>query len=309
MTRRHEPVREIDLLAYADGLLDADVARREEVERYLAAHPQAADYVAEIKAQNDAIRAQFGSFPDDPLPDRLAAALHSSPRPPYRKFALQAAAVAALVLVSSAGGWWVGQSDLNQQWALDDFVERAASTHNAAPAALATPTSGNAEALQPLGWLNQRIVLELATPDLADAGFNLVAKNRLGTKDDAIVRLLYERADGATINLFLRPRWEDSGSRMAKTDAENVTVQYWLDGPLAFAMTTDAAESEADHLVGIVRQAVGRARLNEELPAMALTPESPTPVKNGVDSDRILMPGSRPPAAPLANDTPQLQVN
>jgi len=309
MTGRREPIQEIDLLAYADGLLDTDAARKKEVERYLSTHPDAADYVAEIQAQNDAIRARFGYFPAESVPEHLAAVLHSDQGHPHRKLALQAAVVALLVLASAAGGWLIGQSDQDDQWGLGDFVERAATFHDASPAAMAAPAADSGNGLQPLGWLNQRIALELAAPDLAADGFTLVAKDRLGPKSDPTVRLVYRRSDDTTINLFLRPRWEETGGELARSEGEGVTVLYWLDGPLAFAMTTDATNPETDHLARIVREAIGRARLEGETPAMALTPRSPAPVMNGAENDRVLMPGPRPATTPRETETQHLKVN
>lgn len=309
MTRRREPIQEIDLFAYADGLLETDEARKNEVERYLAAHPEAADYVAEIRAQNDAIRARFGDFPAEPVPEHVAAVLHSDPRHPHRKLVVQAAVIAVLVLASTAAGWLIGQNDENEQWGLRDFVEQAATFHKASPAAMALPAADTGNGLQPLGWLNQRIALELAAPNLASEGFTLLAKDRLGPKGDPMVRLVYKRTDDTTINLFLRPRWEEAGGQFAKSEGEDVTVLYWLDGPLAFAMTTDAGNPETDHLARIVREAIGRARLQGETPAMALTPGSPTPAMNGAENDRTLMPGPRPATALPEKKHQQLNVN
>lgn len=307
MTKRREPIREIDLLAYADGLLDSDMNRKQEVELYLADHPSAADYVAEVQAQNDAIRAHFGDFYPGPVPEKLQATLESDPTPARARFMLQAAAVAVLVIASTAGGWLAGQNSHSEEWEVDEFVERAATFHHASPAMMTSPVASTGSGLQPLGWLNQRISLELAAPDLAAEGFSLVAKDRLGPEGDPMVRLVYKRADETTINLFLRPRWENTGGQLARNERENVTVQYWLDGPLAFAMTTDATNPETDHLARIVREAVGKARLKGDAPAMALTPGSSAPVMNGATNDRSLMPGPR--AAPRESETRQLGIN
>lgn len=309
MTREREPVQEIDLHAYADGLLDADIVRKQEVEKYIAEHPEAASFVADIRAQNESIRQLYGSFPDSPVPEHLTAVLQEGPRHPQRRRALQAAVVAGLVAVSTVGGWLIGKSDKDEQWVLDEFVERAAMVHEASSGGLASAIANGEAGLQPLGWLNQRIALELAAPDLAAEGFSLVAKDRLGPEDDPVVRLVYRRADDITINLFLRPRWEEAGSGIASSEAGNVTVLHWLDGPLAFAMTTDAAGPETGYLARVVREAIGRARLKDGAPAMALTPEGPVPSANGIEGDLKVIPGLHPAPGPQGNDNSQLQVN
>lgn len=304
MTRLHEPIAEIDLLAYADGLLDGDVGRKEEVERYLSAHPEAADYVAEIREQNREIQAHFGPLLAEPVPERLSAVLRAGPPPLRHRMAARAAVVALLLLTSSVGGWLIGQRDQPDEWGVDEFVERAAAFHQTGVTdGNASPVVASDNMLQPLGWLNRRIALELAAPNLSTGGFELIAKERLGPSKDPMMRLVYKRPDGTTINLFLRPRWENHATRMSSAEAEDVTVLYWLDGPLAFAMTTDAPGPETDRLARLVRQAVGRARLSDDAPAMALSPGSDDPAEQ-MGGDRGLK-----PAPDTVPGQPQLQVN
>jgi len=310
MTRRPEPIQEIDLLAYADGLLEADVARKAEVERYLSEHADAEEFVTEISAQNDDIRAHYGSLLSEPVPEHLTAVLRSEPAQPVRRVLSQVAALAALLLAATSGGWLLGQKGQDAQWHLSDFVERAATFHHAAAiGGAASPAAGGDRMLQPLGWLNQRIALELAAPDLTTDGFNLVAKELLGPEGDPMVRLVYQSADSTTINLFLRPRWEGAGSGVGKADAEDVAVRYWLDGPLAFAMTIDAATPEADHLARAVREAVGRARLNDGVPTMALSPVSPVPAQQRTDDRQKSLQAPRAAPTPNMQDRQQLQLN
>jgi anti-sigma factor RsiW len=277
VTRRSATIREIDLLAYADGLLEADVVRKEEVEHYLATHPEAAAYVAEVWSQNEDIRAHYGPLLYEPVPEHLSAALHTGSRHTAGRRLAQAAAAIALMAAASLGGWLIGQSEQPEQWGLADFVERAAGIHHVAGADAAAGGGTGQAMMQPLGWLNQRIDLELSAPDLAAYGFSLVAKERHGPNSDPLVRLVYQRADGSTINLLVRPRWDEASSRLGKATVDDVSVLYWLDGPLAFAMTTNAAEGETEQFARAVREAVGRARLNDGIPTMARSPDAAGP--------------------------------
>ncbi|MGF1630343.1 MAG: anti-sigma factor family protein [Kiloniellaceae bacterium] len=308
--KRHESIREIDLLAYADGLLETDLARREEVERYLSKNAKAAAYVDEIRVQNEDLKALYGSVLYDPVPDQLSAVLRAATaRPAGRKLAQVAAAV-ALLLASSWAGWLIGQNGQEDRLGPASFVERAAANHRTVVAGETAVSAVNGETVsQPLGWLNRRIALELTTPDLEAYGFSLVAKEKLGPESDPMVRLLYRRSDSTTINLFLRPRWEEASSRIGKAEADEVSVLYWLDGPLAFAMTTSSAGSETDDLGHVVRAAIGRARVNDGVPTMALSPDSGEPAQAIGDG----MPGSlqpiRPDAPMIGGGHPDVQVN
>lgn len=269
---RDARIREIDLLAYADGLLEADVVRKEAVEAFLATHPDAADYVAEIRSQNEELRTHYGPLLYEPVPERLTGVLHTGDRRAAGRKAARAAAAIALLAAASLGGWLLGQSERPDQWGLAGFVERAARVHHTAAAEGSGSVGTRKSVMQPLGWLNQRIDLQLSAPDLAAYGFSLVAKERLGPDSDPFVRLVYRRADDATINLLVRPRWEEAGGTLGRTRIDDVNVLYWLDGPLAFAMTTNAAEGETEQFAQAVREAVGRARLNDGAPTMARSP-------------------------------------
>ncbi|MGF1592038.1 MAG: anti-sigma factor family protein [Kiloniellaceae bacterium] len=309
MIERYEAIREIDLFAYADGQLEVDLPRKDEVERYLAANPDAAALVAEIRAQNDEIRAHHGAVLREPVPVRLSAVLHGGSAPRSGRRLAQIAAAVALLVASSLTGWFIGQRDQDAQWALSGFVERAAAVHSGTAAdPSATPAAADA-AIQPLGWLNQRIALELTAPDLTGQGFDLMAKEMLGPDSDPMVRLLYQRIDGTAINLFLRPRWDEASSGLGRADAGDVNVLYWLDGPLAFAMTTNAAGVESDQLAVAIREAVERARLSDEAPTMALSPDTPAATQaNGAEEPSLLAPVVPHSPAP-DNGGPAVQVN
>lgn len=264
-------IREIDLLAYADGLLEADVARSAAVERHLADHPEAAAFVAEVRAQNEEIRACYGQRLYEPVPERLSAVLQRSGRPIGARRLARIAAGIALLAAAGLAGWMVGQSGRVEPGAPEDFVARAAGIH-ARGTAPGVPAAGGSGVMQPLGWLNQRIDLELAAPDLSAIGFALVAKEQLGSAQDRLLRLAYQRRDGTAMNLVLRPRWRDDRTVIRKATRGGVDVRYWQDGPLSVAMTSTVGDGEAALLSRAVRAAIGRARLHDGAPAMARSP-------------------------------------
>jgi anti-sigma factor RsiW len=306
--KRRELLREIDLLAYADGLLDADVVRKRQVEQHLAENAGAAAFVAEIKAQNEDIRAHYGPLLYEPVPEHLTSALHASDGPSRGRRLAQVAAAIALLAAASLSGWLIGQRDTPEEWGLADFVERAASVHHTAAGGTRAAMGGDGM-LQPLGWLNQRIDLQLRAPDLADYGFNLVAKERVGPDGDHLVRLVYQRRDGTTINLLLRPRWQEASSRIGKVTEGDVSVHYWQDGPLAFAMTTNLADAETEQMARAVRQAIGRTKLNDGAPAMAQTPAAAGPAQAARDRQGLPLRPLRLEQWPHEGARPPVQVN
>lgn len=108
MSDRFREIGELDVLAYADGLLDGDAVRKAAVEAYLADHPDLAEDVAVHRRQNDEIRRRFESKLAEPVPDRLYAALSGDRSGGAWKAASRVAAVAALALLAGFSGWLLG---------------------------------------------------------------------------------------------------------------------------------------------------------------------------------------------------------
>lgn len=275
MTRRYEPIGEIDLYAYADGLLEGDTQRRAEIERYLASDREAAAHVAEIQAQNREIREAYGGALAQPVPDRLMGILAQQPRNQGRRVA--GACAAALVLLAAVGaGWLVGQRDDADRWALEEFARGAAAQHQvSATASGIQPAAATAAGTEPLAWLNERLALEIKAPDLTEEGFALVGKSKVGLSGDGSVQLIYRNGDGALLSLFLRPRWEERSNPMEVVRSDGVAVHYWLDGPLAFALASDEPGADTERLARAVHEAVGRSRLTDPAANQALSERVP----------------------------------
>ncbi|MFC6488513.1 anti-sigma factor family protein, partial [Nitratireductor sp. GCM10026969] len=101
-------IREIDLMAYADGLLEGDAARKAAVEAHLAANQADAARVHAIMCDNAAIRALYAAELERPTPAHLLRAVRE-PRRRKRYFSAEAiAAGLALAFLAAGGGWLVG---------------------------------------------------------------------------------------------------------------------------------------------------------------------------------------------------------
>ena len=270
MTWRYEPIGELDLYAYADGLLEGDARRRAEIEHYLAGDPEAAALVAEIEAQNREIHEAYAGALAHPVPERLMGALNHPPRGHGRRL-FGASAAAAVLLAAGGVGWLAGHHDDPDRWALEQFARGAAVQHQANAGAGGVQPAAVAAAAEPLAWLNERLAFEIRAPDLTDQGFVLLGKARVGPSDDGSVQLVYSNEQGAQLSLFLRPRWEDRSHAMQVVRSGGVDVHYWLDGPLAFALASNAAGADTERLAQAVHRAVGRSRLTDPAPAQTLS--------------------------------------
>lgn len=274
---RRDEVAEIDLLAYVDGILESDPARREAVRRHLADTPGDAARVADFVAQNEAIRRLGAEWLAAPVPARLLDTVYADQGGFWRRPGPRRAAVAALMMIAAVGGaagGWIAAAGSPHDDTLGAFARSALLDHGQLPEAgpevgrtgvartgvARTGVASHGHA--PLNWLTRRIAVRVEVPDLGAHGYTLIGQRRIVLDgDEPAVRLGYRHSDGSLVNIYLRPRWEDRPAAVMRGNAGAATVLRWLDGPLAVAMTASGAGAAGtvDDLVPTVRSAIAGA--------------------------------------------------
>jgi anti-sigma factor RsiW len=256
MTDRRHSIHEMDLLAYADGLLDKDPGRKAEVEAYLQQHPKEAARVRDYAEQNDAIRQLYGSILAEPVPERLQAILENHPRRPVGQVA-RAAIAASLLLTAGFAGWLIGKSGQPDPWQVQDFVEQALTTYaRPSPASNSIPDIALQEANQPFNWLTQQLTMPLQPPDLTPQGFTLIDKHLMRANGPQTAQVTYAASSGRRLSLFLRTRWQEEAPQFHFAENEGVTMVYWLDGPLVYALVGHLDRQEMLAVVQAVRRSM-----------------------------------------------------
>jgi len=269
-------LNELDILAYADGLLDCDPARKAEVERRLRDDPEAMERARSFAAQTVALREAYDSRVAEAVPQRLHAVLERPTRSTGAQ-ALQAAAIVALLVGTGVGGWLLGRSDDPDRWSVATLIDQSYAHFFAS-----RPGEPPAEAVQaavsearPLGWLADEVSIRLKAPDLSAAGYALVDKQTVMIGEDQIVRLDYASSDKGAFSLFLAPRWETQPVEIAHTERDGISLAYWLDGPLASTIVTRLPSDQARDLARTVREAM---HAGKKAPAV-IEPEGATPAR------------------------------
>jgi len=255
-------ISEWDLLAYADGRLEPERARR--VEAALAADPALGRKIDDFAHQNAALAAQYGAYAEAPLPERLARLLDDGPRrqTPATVHLRRAAAMLVAVLGAGAAGWWLGGAGgAGGDRALERFLNEAALMHQRAEDHhVGAVDLANAPDGRPLNWFSDRISLELKIPDLRDEGYALVDKRRLRLDEGKGVYLRYVSEDAGPLAVFLRSRWARGPSSIDTTRRDGVSLAYWLDGPVSVVVASDA-KGPGPQIGGLA--AMLRARLHD----------------------------------------------
>lgn len=251
MSKAGPPVTELDLLAYADGLLDAE--RRDQVESYLRDHPEAAARVRADAQRNAAIRAALAGVAAEPVPERLAAVVDSR-HPSIMRRAWRGAAAAALVLSAGLAGWLLGQGGAPDRPAMRAFVADSLTMHAGARPAAAP--AGPTASVRPLDWLSERIALELRPPDLSAEGLALEGNAVVNVRGRQAVRLVYRDSQDRPVTLLIGPRWIDDAAPPRFAEKGDLTVGYGLSGPLAYALVGRMSRERIAALTDRIRRAL-----------------------------------------------------
>jgi len=252
MTPPGRPVDEDDLHARIDRQSPRD--RTEDVNAYIAAHPDVEARFSEYAAQREALRAAFAAQTGGPIPARLRVAniLRERQHRRYGQLAQIAAAVSLLVLGGIGG------------WAARDLTGLLGSSPPGAVArmvtadAIAAHRTFSVEARHPVEvdagqeahlvqWLSKRLGRQLVVPDLAAIGFRLMGGRLLPAEDRAAAQFMYQNSDGERLTLYLRAgvggetafRYHEEGG---------VGAFYWSDEGFGYAI---AAKADRDLLLRI----------------------------------------------------------
>jgi anti-sigma factor RsiW len=252
MTGQPEAITPEELHGYVDGALDP--AHRARIEAHLARNPDDAAAVRAYQRQNEALRA-------------LAASLDRSPgRPPFRvrrhsarvralRALPWAAAVAGLLVLGAAGGWWArGASDTDKP-ALYQLAANAYSLYTVQQRHPVEVWANERDHLQT--WLGKSLGAPFVAPELAQQGYDLVGGRLLSTDHGAAALLIYQDKDARRLALFVctKAAWGAAGKASFETVGQLGTFT-WPKGPLWYSLAGNLKADELKSMAVSVNQQV-----------------------------------------------------
>lgn len=246
--RDHVGISEDELHAYVDGRLPGE--RIATVEAWLAANPEAAAELGRWSAQNEGIRALFGSTPQARPAD---IALLAPARSPNLQLSRPVALAVACLLVAIGAGLGLGAARLfdgaEARVAMLDSLPYASRTNYLVYASeVRHPVEVRAdEEAHLVAWLGKRLGGDLPAPDLTPQGFSLVGGRLVSFSGGPGALLMYEDADGKRVTLLVgRNETNTQTGFMFDVDGA-VRTFYWIDGPRGYALSgeLDRARLEA----------------------------------------------------------------
>lgn len=260
-------IHELDLLAYADGLLEP--ARREEVEALLRRDPEAAGRVADYVAQNQAIRAAYGGVVAEPVPPRLLAVLERQPQASFWRRPLRFAAFAASLAAAGFLGWIANAPREEGTQPSQALVEASLALHGDWSPRPEAASVGSAEGplLLPKALASEpegELALRVPPPDLTSLGLQLLALRTTEGRGLPGVQLVYGDGKGERVSLFVTSATGGPAVVPEVTHHRGgggAELAFWRDGPIAFALIGEGAVGSAERVAAQVRGALQSAPL------------------------------------------------
>ena len=270
MMRPGRPIGEDDLHARIDGQLTHD--RAEDVDVYLAAHPEEQARFSQYAAQRQALREAFAEQASEPIPGRLRIAnlLAQQRRRQHRRLGQIAAAV-GLILLGGIGGWAArdlpGPLGLLSPGAVARMITADAITaHRTFSAEVRHPVEVDAgQEAHLVQWLSKRLGRQLVVPDLASAGFRLMGGRLLPSEDGPAAQFMYENGNADRVTLYLRTgvggetafRYHEEGG---------IGAFYWSDEGFGYAITAKADRDLLLRIAEIVYQQTSQGGAKAKIP-------------------------------------------
>jgi anti-sigma factor RsiW len=248
------PIGDDDIHAYVDGALDP--ARRAEVGAFLAENPDAAARAAFYARINEALHQRFDHILAEPVPEAMR-----KPRRWRHLVSPRGAVVAASwLIVGLAGGWFAHEA------LVEPHVERvvvaapmpqlAAIAHAAYASEVRHPVEVGAEEEEHLvRWLTNRMGRPVKAPKLEPLGYRLMGGRLLpGAEGGVACQFMYENASGQRLTLYIRSPSKDQPETAFRfaTEKNGLSVFYWIDRNLAYAISANLPKDELKRLARAV---------------------------------------------------------
>lgn len=219
--------------AYADGELDP--VERANIERLLETDADARRVLEGIERQKRALKANYDSVLDEPIPPALLAAVSGQKS---RTFAPLAAIAASLVMLTlgAAGGWYTAHETGSALVA--DTGRRAINAHEVYAVEVKHPVEVAANESEHISkWLSKRIGTAIKIPDLAASGYTFIGGRLLAAEDRPAGQLMYEDINKKRLTVFVAANPGTGEETIHVQEKAGLISCYWAENKLAFAVT------------------------------------------------------------------------
>jgi anti-sigma factor RsiW len=255
---RMRTILEDDLHAFVDDRLCDE--RRREVQGYLDANPEAADWVARLRSQRQALRSAFSAVGREPIPSRLNLRRLVEERGAAQRRAQPWRIAAAVVLTlgfGGAGGWFArGASEVPGAGIASLSREASASYATYALDATRPVEIDGAHKAQLVGWVSERLQRAVPVPDLHSSGYDLVGGRLVATEHGPAALFLYDDGKGTRIAVLARPMTVERDTPEMRRNDGAFGGYSWADKGLGYGLVGGNAAGDLHPLADEVRKQV-----------------------------------------------------
>jgi anti-sigma factor RsiW len=244
-------ISEAELHAFVDGELAP--AEHAEVAELLAASSADLALAHEIRELNEAIRARYGGPVADPRPSAIEARLRRRVGGGWSRRVARPAAAAVLLLGSVVAGY-VGRGLLADPRGPETvFVATALGAHSVYVPEVRHPVEVRADEAHLVRWLAKRVGADVRSPALTGAGWKLMGGRLLPDQDGhPAAQFMYEDATGRRLTLYVRKETGLDNTAFRFFERDGFGAFYWIDRPLAYALTGRLSRDELMTLANLV---------------------------------------------------------
>jgi len=249
------PISEDDLQAYVDATLSS--ARREEVEAYLAAHPEEAKRIDGYVADRAALRAALGAIAEEPIPPELGLRALIEARRARQTYWRPAVAAAVVLVIGGLAGWTArgvvapptnGVGALSRE-AADNYRVYASDVHR--PVEM-----GSAQKADLVRWVSHRLSSPVAVPDLKAAGYRFIGGRLVTTPHGPAAMFIYDDANGLRLAVMVRPMEREKNAAMVEREDADLNGVSWATDGLGYSLIGPRSPQALYPLANEVRRQV-----------------------------------------------------
>ncbi len=238
-------ITEAEIAAYLDNELAAD--ERRDVDAWIASSPENTARIEQHRLLATALKSWAATLPLGAVPPGMLNTARKieqrgATKPTNLRRMAAAAAIAGLAMV---GGYAAHRALDPAARPEPGFVANALGAHAVYMPEVRHPVEvTSADEKHLVDWLTKRVGTEVKAPQLAKDGWTLVGGRLLPDQGQAAAQLMYEDTRGRRLTLYMRqePNFQSSSFRYGESGA--LTAVYWVDRPLAYAITSNIARDE-----------------------------------------------------------------
>jgi anti-sigma factor RsiW len=245
MTEPKISVTEDELHAYVDNELPAE--RRDDVETWLATHPEDAERVRSWRAMAEVLHARYDGVADEPVPKRLE--IERLVRQP-RKWLYGAIAATLVAFIAGGGVGWLARGVAASPLAFQNFTVDALDAHRLYVVEVRHPVEvPGSERAHLQQWLTRRCGWVVHAPELEASGLKLVGGRLLPGPTGPASFLMYESASGERFTIYTaKAAAETTQMRYARQDKDGAL--FWAERGVAYVVS---GSSDRERLTQVAR--------------------------------------------------------